>query len=114
MRRSRAATMVPTSQNGMQPEYVKRGGYLTASCAKTRPMGLRGRAVVELEHAAEALRAISTDILEFRGRVLVIRAARAEGRLRAGAEPIGRPRDPLSRAVASRRTGPRNSDGRLR
>jgi hypothetical protein len=26
----------------------------TLSCAKTRPIGLRGLAVVELEHAAEA------------------------------------------------------------
>jgi hypothetical protein len=35
------------------------------------------------------------------------RAARAQGRLRAGAEPIGRSCDPLSRVVPSRRTGPR-------
>jgi hypothetical protein len=57
---------------------------------------------------------ISTDILECRGRVLVIRR---QGRLpESGADLghgssrlLGRPRDPSSRAVALRRTGPRVS-----
>ena len=57
--------------------------------------------------------AISTDILDFRGRVLGIQAGK--GRLRENGAHLGhgsaplleRPRDPLVRAVASRRTGPR-------
>ena len=59
-------------------------------------------------------RAIPTDILEFRGRVLVIQAARGEGRLRAAlisdtVLPVysGDRAIRLSWAVVSRRTGPR-------
>ena len=38
-----------------------------ASCAKTRPMGLRGCSVVELEHAAEALSALDWAFSDQRG-----------------------------------------------
>src|SRR5712691_12521467 len=37
------------------------------SCAKTKPMGLRGRSVVELEHAAEALPALDWAFSDQRG-----------------------------------------------
>ena len=58
-------------------------------------------------------RAISTDILEFRGRVLVIQAARGGyGRAALISDTVlpvysGDRAIRLSRAVASRRTGPR-------
>jgi hypothetical protein len=90
--------------------------FLNISCEVAILLGsfVRDLAVLFLHLLRTAARlagVIFTDILEFRGRVLVIQAGK--GRLRESGADLGHgsarllelPRDPLVRAVASRRTG---------